>query len=499
MKIKRIYITAHLLLCCLICRAEVIEGIVVSDCSSTNTATGANMAADMVDLGESLRTVYVVKEDGSKGYAVRLSSPYGNTLRRGDRVRVDMDNPSISAIEVISHGNEVPVTRKHISELTVEDLYTLVALQGVEFRKKEGGYINVDERYVQKSHLNEMLSHEGLDGFRPARGFVDTWAIMLVDDRGDDIYCLINSTCEWRRNNMGIPQGVGELIGVVVPGDLPRYGSSLGDFAIRPIFESDIRIPKAPATSYDTVCAWNYDFNAHAEMDCVIAGRIRFPRAGQVVDDMIRAEIGDGLLWTDTGASVTFDKETDARHSWDGWTDSRNTGSRSNAALRLDCRSGAWFGQSEDIYKGIYVKASLDGLQGASVYFSFSFLASMDNSKYAEKFPVDWNVSYSTDGSTFREFPEVFVLRPNCFTNIRHEKKPSVVHSGCVPGFTEHRVKLPSEALGKEVTIKLSPCSRRTASLPEVFDGSCCEGSSRNDRDADMILRIGDISITYIR
>ena len=478
--------------------ADYLEGIVVSDCSSSNAATGVNLAADLVDLGESLRTVYVVSEDGTKGNMIKLAHPYGNYLKRGDKVRINMDDTSISAVEVLSHGNDLPIRRKHISELTSDDCYTLVALQGVEFRKKEGGYLNIDERFVQKTSLNSYLALEGLDGFSPAREFVDTWATMLVDDEGNHIYCLINSTCEWRRNNMGVPKGVGELLGIIVPADLPRYGASLGEFAIRPMFESDFHIPKPESTSYVTVCAWNYDFNKYVEMNCLESGKVRFPKPGQVVGDKILAESGEGFLWTDTGASITFANETNARHSCDGWKDARNTGSRSYSAVRLDCKSGDWYRTKND-YNGLYVKASLKNVSEAkSLHFNFSFVASLDNSTYAEKFPVDWQVSYSVDGENFIPVEHPILLRASCFTNIRHNKLPAVVHTGCAPGFTEHRIDLPLELIGKDVTIKLSPCSERTATLPESFDGPCCEGKIKDDKESDMILRFGDISITYI-
>ena len=495
-KMKGIIITI-LLISNIVCHAGHVVGIVVSDCSSNNTATGKNLAADLVDLGESLRTVYMVSENDGKGYAVRLTHPYGNNLRRGDKVKVDLENPSISEIELLSRGNAVPVRKKHISELTPDDYYTLVALQGVEFRKKEGGYINVDERYVQRTSLNEMLALEGLDGFRPAREFADTWAIMLTDDQGSHIYCLINSTCEWRRNKV-LPKGVGEIFGIIVPGDLPRYGSPIGDYAIRPIFESDVQIPAVEATSCKTLCSWNYDFNPHAEMNCLNAGIVRFPRPGQIVGDKILAETGCGLLWTDTGASITLGKETDARHSNDGYKENRNTGARSNAALRFDCKSSSWY-RSRTEYNGIYVSASLKGVDAKFLHFNFSFVAGLDNSAFSEGFPVDWNVSYSTDGVSYTPLSDTLTLRPTCFINIRHKKQFLPVHIGCVPGFTEHRVDLPMSLLGKDFTIRLSPCSVRTASLPEEFDGPCCDGDIKDCKNTDMILRIGDISITYIQ
>ena len=492
---KTVFLITTMLLLSLSSHAVIRKGIVVSDCASRNTATGENLAADIVNLTEAMRTMYVVEEGDGKGHLIRLATPYGNTLKRGDKIMFDTDDPRIEKIEIVSRDNPLPVKKKHINELNAEDYYTLVALQGVEFRKKEGAYINVDERYVQQSSLNEMLSLEGLAGFRPAREFSDTWATMLVDDQGSHIYCLISSLCEWRRNKR-LPQGIGEVVGVVVPGKLDRWGSPLGDFAIRPIFEEDIKIGTEQQTSYKTICAWNYDFNMHGEMDCVKAGKVRFPKPGQIVGDQVKAEHGNGLLWTDTGASLTFDKEANGRHSWDGWKDDRNTGSRSYSALRLDCKAGDWF-RSDSGYNGLYIKASLEDIKAKSLHFNFSFIASDESSTYAERFPVEWKVSYSTDGKTFIEIAETYVLRPSCFLNVKHEKKPAIVHIGCAPGFTEHRTDLPLELLGKELTIKIAPCSDKTASLPEKFDGACNEGTIRNDREAGMILRFGDISLTY--
>ena len=491
----------------------VLEGIVVSDYRSTNTETGENISDCIVNVGASLQTAYIQSEDGTYGFRVKFRSIYGNRLERGDKVSIALEGCSLlkeehperytvcgvspEAVTVISKNNPVPSKVRHIADLSDDDVYTFVTLKGLEFRKKEGGYINVNEKVVQITSLNLGLSHPDVNGYKSAQENADAWPVLMRDDRGRSIYVLINSTCEWRRNNMGVPQGVGEVSGVLVHDGLYRYGNDLGRYSLRPMGIEGFDIPKGKGSSYGVVCAWEWDFNRYAELDFVTAGKVRFPRVGQVRDDSIRAETGNGLLWTDTGASLTLDDEYDARHSFDGWKPARMTGSRSNAALRLDSKCGDWYSKTGD--KGLYVKTSLENVETEALSFNFSFIASREHSKYAEHFPVDWKVSWSLDGKNFTDCRKDIVLRPVAFHNVRHGKRPAIVHNGCAAGFLEFSVPLPAELCGKDVVVRISPASERTATLPAAFDGPCCEGNASDVADKDIIIRFGDISITYLK
>lgn len=490
-----------------------IEGIVVSDWRSTNTETGENISDCIVNIGASLQTAYIQNEEGTLGFRVKFRSIYGNRLEKGAKVSIDLsgcwllkeDNPqrytiggvAPESVTVVSRNNSIPLKKKHIGELTDEDVYTYVTLKGVEFHKKEGGYINVNEKAVQISSLNQGLSHPDKPGYKSAQENADAWPTLLRDNQGKDIYMIVNSTCEWRRNNMGVPKGVGEISGVLVHDRIYRYGNDLGRYSLRPMDIDAFDIPMEESSSYGIVCAWEWDFNRYAELDFVNAGKVRFPRVGQVKDDSVKAETGSGLLWTDTGASLTLDDEYDARHSFDGWKPARMTGSRSYAALRLDCKCGDWYGKSGNV--GVYVKASLVGVQTDALRFNFSFIASREHSKYSEYFPVDWKVSWSVDGVKFTDCRNDILLRPVVFHNVQHGKRPAIVHNGCAAGFLEFSIPLPLELLGKEVILKISPSSERTATLPESFDGPCCEGKAADVMDKEMIIRFGDISITYLK
>ena len=231
-----------------------LDGIVVSDYRSDNTEYNPNIDHNLVDLGETLRTVYIESFDGRLGVRVKFASIYDNRLERGDMVRLTLDgcvltkeeNPTRYTIGGMTAGNvrvarkgvPVPVKRRNINELTDDDVYTYVTLEGVEFHQKTGGYVNVFEKSAQTTELNKLLFCEK-PPYPASQNASDTWARLMKDNTGAQIYMLVNSICTWRRNNGGIPKGVGELSGVIVHTDLPRYGSSLGRYSIRPLGISD--------------------------------------------------------------------------------------------------------------------------------------------------------------------------------------------------------------------------------------------------------------------
>lgn len=470
-----------------------LEAYVISDCTSTNTETCPNIAGNIVAISESLRTVYIQNEDGSLGMRMILSSCYGNNLHRGDKIRIQLDgatvlredNPErytlesvdIEKIQKLSEGNVLAIKCKSIADLKPEDIYTFVQLDGLEFFKKEGGYINVFERAVQITSLNRMLSADNLIGYPSALECADAWPALMLDKYGNHIYMLVNSTCEWRRNNMGIPQGRGNVSGVVVNTEICHYGNSLGAYSIRPMGLYDIDMEKEASSSYEELCGWHWDFNKYITLEK-------------------KAEFGNGELSVSEGVEMSLDDEYDARHSFDGWKGARMTGSRSNAALRLDAKCGAWYEPNA----GIYIHTSLKDVKSRNLVFLFSFIAGRDHSRNSVDYPVDWSVSYSLDGVKYVKLPGSFDLRPIVFTNVQHGKRRAVLHNGLAAGFTEHCVKLPSELAGQEnVTIKVGVASDRTATMPDSFDGPCRDGRAKDCPDADTIIRFGDISIKCLK
>ena len=497
-----------------------LDGIVVSDYRSDNVEYNPNIDHNVVDLGETLRTVYLESFDGRFGVRIKFLSIYDNRLEKGDMVRITLDgcklikeeNPTRYTIEglkaenvrVARKGVPVPVKRKHIDQLSDDDLYTYVTLEGVEFHQKTGGFINIFEKSAQTTDLNRLLFCEN-PPYPASQNASDTWARLMKDNNGACIYMLVNSICTWRRNNGGVPKGIGDLSGVIVHTELPRYGSSLGRYSIRPLDVSDVNIKVELESSFEPLAQWCWDYNKYAQMTFEKAGEKRFVKPKTVKDDRLLAESGHGLLWTDSGAWMSLDDEFDASHSYDGWKAARMTGSRSNAALRLDSKSSDWYVFDErgkvSGYNALYVQTSTKEIISSKVFFDFSFIASREHSKNADAFPVEWKIAYSVDGNRFVELSQTYILRPQCYTNVQHGKKVNVpVHSEAAMGFTEYSVSLPDEVCGKEsIVIRLAPISDVIASFPDRWNDSSVLGRASVENSKDIIIRFGTIAIKYLK
>ncbi len=261
----------------------IIKGVFVSDCDSKNMEYNPNTAYSTVDITETDKTGYFQELDGERGFRVKFESAEHNTFKPGDEVVLNLSGTTVVAdsnasgttsytIEGVRKENvmsltagEVPSKVKTIAELTDEDIYTYVTLSDMEFVFKEGAYTNVKESYVQYTALNE--------GTKGPKNMQDSSARLMQDRNGNAIYMQINSLCQWRRKvnalaagNHGVPQGVGNLHGIITTNVDPRYGDNngfIGKYSIRPIDESDIAgdnaIPWASASARTTLAAWNFD------------------------------------------------------------------------------------------------------------------------------------------------------------------------------------------------------------------------------------------------
>jgi len=320
-----------------------LEALVVSDYRSQNMELNPNVSWDKVDLGENLRTAYVESPDGRYGFRLRFAGIYENRLERGDRVRLDLGGCSLTGetdperytvdglctanVEVLERGVALPAKERRIADLKDEDLYTYVTLAGTEFLSKQGCYANVFESCVQRSRLNAFD--------QPSRR-TDGWASLLKDADNGSIYMLVNTKCAWRRDGRGVPHGVGAVSGVLVHTPMRRYGGDMGRYAIRPLDERDIAIPRDTASSYVVVAEWNWDRNYDGAIRFEKQGYTpRSPKSG-VAGDRVLPDAGEGFLSTTSGARMRLDTEYDTRYAQDG----DGKAMRVNAALRLDRRAG---------------------------------------------------------------------------------------------------------------------------------------------------------------
>ena len=254
----------------------VIEGIVVSDCTSENMAANPNISHNNINRTHNARTVYIEEsaEDGG-GLRLWLATGVENTFKRGTHLHINLRGTTLSTSDenggcsilnlamsniVESESNvEIPVRERTIASLTDNDLYTYCTITDVEFLFKQGAYTNVLETYFPKaSSLTE--------GVKNVHSAIDSATRLLTDKANNALYMQINAECPWRRTlnpssegNHGVPQGVGSVSGIIVPGENVRYGGRIGNYSIRPLNHDDIDIAWEAGSSLTTLAEWVFD------------------------------------------------------------------------------------------------------------------------------------------------------------------------------------------------------------------------------------------------
>lgn len=480
-----------------------ISGVIIGDHRSLNVATNYNTRFDYVDLRTNRRTNYIQSEDGSYGFRIVFDGVYDNRCKRGDKVKINLagctitreDNPeryTISGVKVenverVAEGVELVAKVKSIKDLTDADLYTFVAVKDVEFMNKQGAYTNVFEMVPLRTYMNQDRAPWSLG---------DGWASLLKDANGESIYMLVNSKCSWRRNGQGVPQGVGNVAGIIVHEYMRRYGDNFGKYSIRPLNEQDIRngMPKEPSTSYTTIADWNYDRNYSGQLNIEGIGLVSGSKATRYSGRILPDE-GVGFLSSNTGATYRLDTDYDTRYSND------NSGMRKHGGLRIESNVHNWLGKDQ----GIIVEVSTEGVSGKALTFDFSFGVGNHDIQNCWGFPVYWNVAYSTDGKNFTVAKQNIVLRALPYYAGRVKGLPFEIadrNPSCdmAMGFTDHSVKLPASLLGqKSVTILLTPASRRTCTIPTNAMEDSIQGEITSEINKMLILRMGRVSVKAVK
>lgn len=227
-----------------------IEGTVVSDKGNPNIGQNPNKATNKheIDKTENAITVYVQSNDGTSGVLIRTKTGGDNIFVKNDRVkiwlkgltlrkevnpaRVILDN--LESINIMSkvEGAEVTPRSLYIKDLTPNDLYTLVKLKDVEIAVPMGSFFNITEGYVART---------------------DAYPTFLRDINGNSLAMILNIDVPYRRDGKRVPQGSGDITGVLVSEKMERYGSYIGDYSIRPLKREDIDLAEDRSSGFSNV------------------------------------------------------------------------------------------------------------------------------------------------------------------------------------------------------------------------------------------------------
>lgn len=449
-----------------------IEGFVISDPASENREHNTQRFFNSVN-GSNAPVVYFESLDGKYGFRCYLASYKdsknfpryarmminlkGMSISRLGSDRFSISNLSSKAIVRQFAGNAAALPRKerYIHEITSADVYTYVTLKDCEFVFKDGSFTNVYENYSQRSKINSF-----------GNGMMDGWASLLCDKYGSKMYMYMNTRVPWRRDGSGVPQGAGDMKGVLVYTWMPRYGVDdfFGVAAIRPMTREDIVMsPEPQQSNFKSIAEWNWSDNS-------FTFNTEKGQRKELTGERILADVGTGTLHSMVGGLVTRGRDYNNKRISDGkeFGSKGDRGMVLRGSMAIKTKACNWWDWNTNLGRGIELNFSTEGLSGETLMVGFTFGAGLISADTSYHFPVYWGVEFSTDGKNFYRAP----YPPICLrsvpwwyvNNVGGVTYQTSEEAGL--GFTEHMVKLPASLFGcKNVIVRIVPVAKNAATL----------------------------------
>lgn len=260
--------------------------IVLNDNLEGNGAENINVTSIVQDLDVADRTLYVSDAQGLSG--VRLDFIAGSELliKRFDHVAVDLSGATLTWFEEpdrfvvsglsasalmsneVGSQNDVVIKKKKMSELTSDDVYTLVELVDCEIPVRKGPYVGIDVRHYS---------------------LMNKYPMVIRDADGGTMHMVINTTCSWHRDGTGMPQGAGSITGVIVHEHCDNFEwdqaaadamvsaglgldyvtdlGHIGQYQIRPVSKSEIALAKDFEEGFSKlICEFTYIYSDVAQV-----------------------------------------------------------------------------------------------------------------------------------------------------------------------------------------------------------------------------------------
>ncbi len=465
---------------------QYIEGYIVSDPGSANVCQSPQTAQFKYDFEENYKTAYIESTDGKYGFQLKFETRADNTTERWQKVRINLEgltlvketDPAVcftlagltaeSIIEVLGEDEFlVPAKKKSISQLTDDDIFTMVTLQDIEIMCKDGAYTNCTDGYSLK---------DAAKGINPISGTTsprwDVAPLLMSDKGGNVIYMLTNSSVPWRRDGSFygngsevVAQGSGSYRGIVVAEELVRYGD-LGRYKIRPMDRADIQLEN-PAFS-KTIVEWNWN-NKQAD---------------------VLPEIGEGTLNL-YGATIAANSDFNSMMSHE-YTVKGQAGLIPSGALIVTRK---WWNFAENRGEYFDLSFSTKGITGSNMIFGLVWNHGQMNNTTLDS-PAHWNLLYSIDGgATFQAVPGADMIKNRSIVWW------STTSQDSCPGFKDHLRKLPQECFDKDqVILRVQVADKVTDTKPGTAAGTYLtnlgiENGTLTDKATG--IRIGTITVRY--
>ena len=480
-----------------------VEGFIVSNPKGGNNEMNLNVHyASMKNYD--LTTGYIESLSGDVGfrlsyatrpaaqkfprYAKVVLSLKGTTLRcEQEPLRVTVEGVSEANIVRIEQCSEddMPRKAKYIGELTDDDIYTYVTLKDCEILFKDGSFSNVYERYVQQISFNKRV--------KPNKT-MDCWATLICDKKGSSIYALTNTLCSWRRDGEGVPQGAGEMKGILAYTTQARYGGDVfGRYILRPVDKADFAMEWSGSKAlYKSVAEWNWSDNkksfatADGEMESVTSERILADKGKGTLRLAVK---GEAIRGRDTNNTRVDAGKVEGTKGFGGFV--------RYGALSIKTEAHNWWNWKDNRGEGVEVQFSTKGLSGEKLLFGFTFAAGEISAETSYGHPLFWNVEYSTDGKKWSAVegsaPKKLGSLPWYWHNNVNGCHYDSILAGA--GYTEHIVVLPKSLFGKsKVYVRVVPVAKNYATLGYDYNEN---GALRPNTNINTVVNFGSFVVRY--
>lgn len=479
-----------------------VDGYVVSKPGGWNNDINISVHYSSMK-NEDLSTVYLESLNADMGFKLKVAErKFVSLFPRYARVTLSLkgttlkySEPCSVVVEGVTDGHivnivqcseaDLPRKEKYIGELTDDDIYTYVTLKDCEIVFKDGAFSNVYERYVLATRINSKV--------KPNKS-MDCWATLICDNKGDVIYSLTNTLCRWRRDGAGVPQGAGDMKGIVSYASLPRYGGDVfGRYVVIPMDNEDYAMNwEASTTKYRSIAEWNWNDNKKAFTT-------EYGDMDRIATERILADVGKGTLWVATSCDAIRGRDTNNPRVDAGKEEGTKGfgGFVRYGALCIKTEAHNWWDWKKDCGKGIELAFSTKGLSGERLLFGFTFAAGEISANSSYGFPVFWNVEYSTDGKTWQAVegskPKKLRSLPWHWNQPVHGVHYDSILAGA--GYTEHVVLLPKSLFGKsKVYVRVVPVAKNTATLGYDYSEN---GALRHNSMDMTVVNFGSVVVRY--
>lgn len=476
----------------------VIEAVLVSAADHPNTMENEQISFDFVNLSAGRRAGYFHSKDGGLGLMIHFDKVAAlKKIPRFATVRLNLKGAGLGKVNGIGYavyglqessilsvekgsGENAFVEEKTLSELTDEDVFTLVRVKDLEFVFKDGALLNVYELAVQKSRINSGCGPQGR---------MDGWAGLLCDGEGTPFYYLMNTGVAWRRDGTGVPQGHGTIEGIIVPQtDMSRYGGKvLGRYQIRPLGKSAFCFEDTPV--WRTVAEWNW--NDNVQEIHTSEGDLKSVTYNKILSDK-----GEGLMYFNTGGEIVRFRDMNNPQLVNDKNDRNWRGYLQYGALSVRCPSSNWWNWGSDQGKGLYMAVTTENMKGTHLLLGFTFAAGQCSPFQVKGCPASWKVEFSLDGKNYaRASSESIALRSLPWSPGEVNGTRYLTSKDAGVGFTEHLVKLPAFLLGRKlIYIRIVPEDKSALTL--AYEGGFNGSLHPQDKSATAV-NFGTVKLMY--